>query len=650
MFQKITFHIYLLKIGLLFCFLCLIIPSQAQTQKQFIKQAESASEEGNYYEAIYFYEQALKFSSNKEAIYQIALSYYELKEFEKSAPYFEQLLKNFETYPMATFFLANTEKMMGNYDKSILYFDAFISNYRENDFFTKKAVQEKASCYWAKTQKVDKNIAILHFPKPLNTGYSDFSATFVDDKTLQVSALLPQNKDDNNLNFVGQIYFFEKNKKWEKSYALKAPKVENYTHTSNGFFLREKSRLYFTACENIASEVRCDIFVAELSDNNWTNIKKLNINDTLFTNSQASAYVNENGKDVLFWVSNKENEYKHTDIFTATENSYGIFENEIKLSKAINTIDNESTPFFDKSMQALFFSSEWHYGFGGYDVFKSEWKNNEWQKPKNLGAPVNSASHDQYFYIQTDSSALFSSNRDGAIQLRGSSCCYDIFEYILPQESEMDSLSPIFAENLEENDQENTSKSSNPFSSNEVNALNEKLPVMVYFHNDEPNPKTTAIKTKLSYDDSYENYMQVKDDYYNFFNNHEALNVFFDNNVKKGYEQLETFTINLYKALSSGEKINILLEGYCSPLALNDYNINLAKRRIVNVQNFLLRWNKNALQHFFNQGDLIFSIAPFGEERAPEGISDSADDVNESIYNPKAALERRVAIIEVEAF
>lgn len=650
MFQKINFHTFSLKISLLFCFLYLIVTSQAQTQKQFIKQAESATEEGNYYEAIYFYEQALKFSSNKEATYQIALSYYELKEFEKSVPYFEQLLKDFDSYPMASFFLANTQKMLGNYDKAIRYFDTFIANYRAKDFYAQKAIQEKASCFWAKNQTVDKNIAILHFPKPLNTGYSDFSATFIDDKTLQVSALLPKNKEDKKSDFVSQIHFFEKNKKWEKSYLLKSPEVENYTHISNGFFLKEKNRLYFTACENKTNEVRCDIFVAELSSNNWSNIKKLNINDSLFTNSQASAYVNENGQDVLFWVSNKDNDYKYTDIFTATETSYGIFENEAKLPNVINTIDNESTPFFDAATQTLYFSSEWHYGFGGFDIFKSKWENNQWQKPENLGTPLNSSSHDQYFYIQTDSSALFASNRDGALQLRGSACCFDIFEYVLPQETENDSLSPILAENLVKNNQEKNTPSTNPYATDTEIALNEKLPVTIYFHNDEPNPKTTATKTKLSYDDSYKSYSNVRNEYYNFFPDEKALDQFFRNKVDAGYKNLEKFTAELYKALENGKKINLLLEGYCSPLALNDYNINLAKRRIVNVQNFLLRWNDNALQHYFNQGNLIFSIVPFGEERAPKGISDSTEDVQESIYNPKAALERRVAIIEVETF
>ena len=85
-------------------------------------------------------------------------------------------------------------------------------------------------------------------------------------------------------------------------------------------------------------------------------------------------------------------------------------------------------------------------------------------------------------------------------------------------------------------------------------------------------------------------------------------------------------------------------------MALNDYNINLAKRRIVSLENHLLQWNDGALKEFYDAGNLTFAPAAFGEEKADQNISDSVNETKYSIYDPKAAQERRVAIIAVEVY
>ena len=65
------------------------------------------------------------------------------------------------------------------------------------------------------------------------------------------------------------------------------------------------------------------------------------------------------------------------------------------LGSRINSPGNEITPFFDG--ETLFYSSDYHHGLGGFDVFKSEVVAGQWTYPENMGKGANSPGDDYYF-------------------------------------------------------------------------------------------------------------------------------------------------------------------------------------------------------------------------------------------------------------
>ena len=169
------------------------------------------------------------------------------------------------------------------------------------------------------------------------------------------------------------------------------------------------------------------------------------------------------------------------------------------------------------------------------------------------------------------------------------------------------------------------------------------LPVTVYFHNDEPNPKTTDSVTNLSYEDAYHSFINLKDTYY-LQNTFEEIDAFFYDNLEAGFKDLKTFE-KLLARVSENHKIKLQLSGYASPLAENDYNINLSKRRISSIENYL---NKNdILKAALVSGQLIIEEIPYGEEKADRNISDNYFNTKKSIFSTKAALSRKVAIVGI---
>jgi hypothetical protein len=79
----------------------------------------------------------------------------------------------------------------------------------------------------------------------------------------------------------------------------------------------------------------------------------------------------------------------------------------------INSVKNETFPYFDYTRQILYFSSNRDESVGGYDIFKSnaDTLHNNLKKPVLLPFPINSP-FDEFLFLTSDSSAHLYSNRE----------------------------------------------------------------------------------------------------------------------------------------------------------------------------------------------------------------------------------------------
>lgn len=138
-----------------------------------------------------------------------------------------------------------------------------------------------------------------------------------------------------------------------------------------------------------------NIYVSNYSDGTWSKIMKLNNNiNTKYYESHAS--ISKDG-NTLFFTSNRDAGEGGTDIYLSELQSDGTWGPANNLGASINTPFNEGTPFLTNNDSILFFSSEGHYTIGGYDIFKAKKKSNTWQKPENIGYPINSTDDDLFF-------------------------------------------------------------------------------------------------------------------------------------------------------------------------------------------------------------------------------------------------------------
>jgi hypothetical protein len=92
----------------------------------------------------------------------------------------------------------------------------------------------------------------------------------------------------------------------------------------------------------------------------------------------------------------------------------GSWEDPINLGKDINSELDESFPFIDKDGN-LFFSSNGHEGYGKYDIYFARLiKAYRWDKPINLGQPLNSEKDDVAFVLSRvdETQGFFATDRN----------------------------------------------------------------------------------------------------------------------------------------------------------------------------------------------------------------------------------------------
>jgi outer membrane protein OmpA-like peptidoglycan-associated protein len=169
--------------------------------------------------------------------------------------------------------------------------------------------------------------------------------------------------------------------------------------------------------QNISSpRNKLGLFSAVLLDGKWTKIRELRFNNEWY--NCTTPCLSPDGKK-LYFASDKPGGYGGFDIYLSQwRNDY--WTDAVNLGPVINTKGNEAYPFITSSGELLF-SSDGHEGLGGKDIFFSSYTDTTWLKPVRLDPPVNSKSDD--FGFITDSlfeSGYFSSNRDKSV---------DVFEF-----------------------------------------------------------------------------------------------------------------------------------------------------------------------------------------------------------------------------
>jgi tetratricopeptide (TPR) repeat protein len=154
-----------------------------------------------------------------------------------------------------------------------------------------------------------------------------------------------------------------------------------------------------------------DLYLSKLVNNTYTKpVYQAGLNSTEW---DGSACFIPNQDKVIF-ASERKGGYGGKDLYIAEKMKDNVWGNIKNLGPVINSKYDEDAPFVTPDGKMLFFSSNNSSSFGGYDVFRSDLKVNEWQAPYNLGAPINTKYDDKFFIVRADGrTGYYSSFKQG---------------------------------------------------------------------------------------------------------------------------------------------------------------------------------------------------------------------------------------------
>ncbi len=636
-------RLYLISFILLFS----TISFSQKSVKKYVKFADEQYRKGDYYYALEYYKLALETdSTNLDYLWKYAETLRAYKDYREAEKYYLKVFQREQAkkYPSSILYYALMQKQNKNYQNALNTFQKAQKIYENNksSYLYLKSSREIESCTWAIKNLPDSlNINVLILPETVNSYNAEFPHTIKDNKLIFSSL-----KAD-SISSKEEVYSREYKTKIYTSDIKDGNFLENKLLDSiipfnksrgNGSFSTDGNTYYFSVCEDESFNYKCQIWSAQYANGRYLNAKPLGpeINHPKSNTTMPSVGI-LNGKEVLFFSSDKS-ENSGLDIYFANIDGESKFSN-ITPIELLNTLDNEITPWFDSQQNKLFFSSTWLDGFGGHDIFFSEYKNGTFLAPVNIGWPFNSPANDQYFFSHHDTT-YWASNRIGSASIKNPTCCSDIFSTIpeiLPDITDTTIITSI-------------------------PKLRERLPVRLYFHNDQPNAWSWDTVTKLNYLETYTAYRNLLPRYKLEYSkgleldkkneSEKIIEDFFVEKVDKGIADLSLFTEMLLEELNKGGKLKLSLRGFASPLAPTDYNVNLTKRRISSFMNYLKGYQNGIFIPYLNKkanngGEIIVEFSPFGEYSADQTTSDNPKDLQKSVYSKAAAIERRIEIESV---
>lgn len=376
-----------------------------------------------------------------EALYNLANAYRLNSEFRKAELWFAKAVQ------------------LSDNSKSYLYYaQMLLSNAKYTEaatWFRKYAAQQSGTSnahnalhlathadYLAQNGPDEKGYRIVRMP--FNSSALDFSPMFYQDSLLVFASNREKGKKTAEIDRWTDQHYVDlyvvspdsasptetnkpeetKTRPWGTPQPFSA-QINSKYHEGPAAFSPNYDRIYFTRNDygkkgrgfDSSKNTRLKIFSAAQSADGWTKPEELPFNNREYHCAHPALSANEEDMYMVF-ASDMPGGYGQMDLYVVWQQD-GRWGEPINLGEEINTAGNEVFPFLD-AHHNLYFSSDFHTGLGGLDLFKAGVKKTapqvlrQWTQPTNMGAPLNGNRDDFGIIIDNQGKAgYFTSNRSG---------------------------------------------------------------------------------------------------------------------------------------------------------------------------------------------------------------------------------------------
>ncbi|WP_421939715.1 OmpA family protein [Pedobacter sp.] len=326
---------------------------------------------------------------------------------------------NSNVKPLVKYYLAETEFASGEYLLAKQDFQDFLTADRSSDR-ANRAKKYLLDCDFA-SEAIKKTVK--YTPQNLGSGVNTtdaeyFPALTADGETLIFTRQINENEDFWMSHF--------KDNTWTTAVPL-STKINTIRYNEGAQTISPDGKyLFFTGCNRPDGMGRCDIYVSHREGNDWG--EPYNVGapvNSEFWESQPT--ISPDGR-TLYFISNRPGGSGGYDIWKSTITDDAKWGPAINLGPEINTAYDENTPFLHADGKTLYFASNGWPGFGNKDIYYSRMdESGKWQKPVNIGYPINSFEDESGLIVSADGNlGFFSSNLNGGLGKQ------DIYSFGIP--------------------------------------------------------------------------------------------------------------------------------------------------------------------------------------------------------------------------
>ncbi|MFO8235627.1 MAG: OmpA family protein [Bacteroidales bacterium] len=413
---------------LLISILLVLATSLSYGQKKFFYDAEEVYNANQYYKAVDLYREAYDKVRDSdirdEIVFKIAECYRITGQYNKAELWYNNAIR--KEYDNPKIYLYHAEALKAN-EK----FDEAIENYKE---YAKLEPDDPRgedgikSCELAQKWIENPSGYQVTEMKFLNSTNRDYSPAYSKEEYDEIyftstrEECTGEEKHGGTGEYFSDIFYSQRDMsgEWSRPEPISG-QVNTEVEEGAPSLTKGYSSMYFTRCEVDKKEsMGCNIYISEKDNGgDWKKPNSLELGHDSLVFAHPS--ITEDG-NTLYFVSDMPGGHGKMDIWKVTKNENGEWGVPQNMGGTINTPGDEIFPFIHPD-GTLYFSSDYHPGMGGLDIFKATQKDGEWEI-ENMRHPINSTQDDFGIIFQAEKEkGFFSSSRDRNDK---------IFSFVLP--------------------------------------------------------------------------------------------------------------------------------------------------------------------------------------------------------------------------
>ena len=411
--------------------LALFVLGSCSSQKNY-RSGLVSYEIGEYYRSTEKFRKAYTKDKNlqhkMEMAFQMAEAYRKIGDYGKAGIWYKNAIRRQHPDTKAILHYADCMRATQKYDEAIDSYQQYLKLFPDDV----QAINGLDACRYIQDWEAKPTRYVVGTVRELNSKFSDYAPVFVGGKANEILfTSTRENTVGKKQNAITGEQFADifraeylvQRQKWDAPKLIDESGMINSPDEEGAVALSKNGdEMIFTRARyDKTQDLGTELYQVKMSRGNWAEPVKIQlVGDSIIA---AHPSLTADG-DTLYFVSDMPGGFGGKDIWMAVR-SGASFSKPVNLGNKINTPGNEVFPTSHNG--ELYFSSDYHMGMGGLDIFQATRNDDrEWQI-RNMQSPINSSGDDfgMAFIAGEEIRGMFASNRKG-------SRSDDIYSFYLP--------------------------------------------------------------------------------------------------------------------------------------------------------------------------------------------------------------------------